>query len=216
MIKRIIILSLFMAASFAASADTIGFVVGAGSWSQDASGDLTSGSVTNSQPFTKGDSASMVWAVIEHPIPVLPNVRFATTPVDSSNDSGDSLKMDQTDLTLYYEILDNWVNLDLGLTGRKIDGTIKTSGSSDDFNATIPMVYARAQFDVPITGLSIGALVNTIGVFKDVSFYVSYETAIGLGLELGQRKQTIDLDDNNDVTSSLENSGTYFAAFYHF
>ena len=203
-----------MAVSLAANADTIGFVVGAGSWSQDASGDLGT-NVVSTTPFSKGDSATMVWAAVEHPVPLLPNVRFATTPVDSSNSSGDSLKMDQTDLTLYYEILDNWINLDLGLTGRKVDGKITASSVSDDFNVTIPMVYARAQFDVPITGLSVGALVNTVGVFKDVSFYVAYETGIGFGVELGQRKQTIDLDES-DVKSSLENSGTYLAAFYHF
>lgn len=213
MIKKTVIPCLLVMASFAVNADTLGFVVGGGSWTQDASGSLST-DVTGAG-FSDGDSATVFWAALEHPVPVLPNVRFATTPVDSSNGSGDSLSMDQTDLTLYYEVLDNWVNLDLGLTGREVDGKITASSVTDDFNVTIPMIYARAAFDVPVTGLTVGALINTIGVFKDVSYYVAYETGIGVGLEFGQRTQTIDLDES-DVTSSLKNSGTYFAAFYHF
>lgn len=214
MFKRISLSLVLMMMSYAASADTIGFVVGGGSWDQDADGSLGTDLVA-STTFTEGDSATMVWAAIEHPVPMLPNVRFAQVSVDSSNSSGDSLSVDQTDFTFYYEILDNWVNLDLGLTARTLDGSITVSSTPDSFDETIPMIYAKAAFDVPVTGLSVGVELNTIGVFEDISYYIAYETSVGFGVQVGQRIQTIDLDET-DVTSALENSGTYAAGFYHF
>lgn len=214
MLKRLGFFLALLMGSGVAGADVLGFVVGGGSWSQDADGTLGTDTVA-STTFSEGDSATMLWANLEHPVPMLPNARFATVPVDSTNTSGDKLSMDQTDVTLYYEVLDNWLNLDLGLTGRNLDGSIRKGATTDTFNETIPMIYAKAAFDVPVTGLSVGVELNTIGVFEDVTYYLAYETEVGFGLQLGQRTQQIDLDETS-VASSLENSGTYLAGFYHF
>ena len=85
----------------------------------------------------------------EHPIPLLPNVRLGFSKIADSGTSPEEintrelsrgvindkeifttlaqdvyteLNIDALDVTFYYEILDNWVNLDLGLTVRQMTG----------------------------------------------------------------------------------------------
>ena len=50
-----------------------------------------------------------------------PNVR-TEIPWDFGQHVATSISIDAYDATAYYEILDNWVNLDLGITIRKMDG----------------------------------------------------------------------------------------------
>lgn len=82
----------------------------------------------------------MFKAYIEHPVPLIPNVRLAYTPINYSgtgfgkdfnwgelniNGAIDTeLSMSMTDLTAYYELLDSDVELDVGLTLRYLSGNI--------------------------------------------------------------------------------------------
>ena len=92
------------------------------------------------------------YIAFEHPIPLLPNIRLGYSKIEDSGSSPSeinsrrydqiievndrdvivswdiaqnidtTLNIDALDLTLYYEILDNWVNLDFGLTVRQMTG----------------------------------------------------------------------------------------------
>ena len=73
-----------------------------------------------------------------------------------------AVEFEQTDITLYYELLDRVVSLDLGLNTRYVDSRMQTSGEisgseSADVSGWAPMLYAAVGGELPFTGLSLGA-----------------------------------------------------------
>jgi outer membrane protein len=214
MSKRWLLPLLFTLLPFGAHADTLGFVVGAGSWSQSASGTLAAPPVA-STTFTDGASSTIMWAAIEHPIPLVPNFKYVKLPVTASNAGGDSLTLNQTDMILYWEVLDNWISVDVGLNWKSIDGSITVAPTTQAFKPSIPLGYVKGAVEIPATNVTVGAEMSTLAGFTDMNYYVSYESSIGVGVELGQRTQTIVID-TSDVTSDITMGGTYMAVFYHF
>jgi outer membrane protein len=237
------------AASLTAHADTVfGIYTGAYSWKADYSGDINDTDADQTADLEdelglSDESNNVFYVAIEHPVPILPNVRVQHTELDSSstgrltNDftfddvdfaASEAIQTDldftHTDLTLYYEVLDNWVNLDLGLTARVFDGEIRIEGVGEvaqvDIDATIPMLYVATQFDLPLTGLSVGVSGNGIGysgsTLLDANGYVQYEFPFGLGLRGGYRTFTLDLEDVDDIDSDLTLDGYYAALTFHF
>lgn len=229
-----------------AIADAIDFRIAAGAWYQEVSGDVQfdfgESLDVDDLGFDK-ETKALLFASFEHPVPVLPNIAVAYTPVDfegtgflsadvggtTFNEVADSkLKFDQTDLTLYWKLLDNWVNLDLGLTGRYVDGEVDVVGQTTGqrervtYSGPIPLLYGDLAFDLPLTGLSIGATGQGIQ-YKDSSAYdvsgrISYEFAFGLGLLAGYRylKLDLDADDLDGVAIDADIKGPFGAAFFHF
>lgn len=245
-----------MVAPTIASADTIGFYVGAGNFDAEFSGTFKDADSTISREIDVDDdlgfdesSASYVYIAIEHPIPVLPNIKLARTELDqdgsstitetiefdgqtySANADIDStIDLSHTDVTLYYELLDNWVNLDLGLTIRQFDGEISITGvpqgstveetAQEDIDFPVPLLYVKAQFDLPLTGLYAAVDGNWIGysgnIFFDAVGKIGYETDIGFGVEAGLRSITLEIDEEDEVEADMDFSGLYLAAHYHF
>ena len=231
-------------------ADVVGFQIGADSWTPDYSGDIaldtssSDGTVIDFEDDLGFDDEthSIVWIKLEHPIPVVPNIKLMSSDLDAKSSStltrdityGDEtfsasadidtrFDMSNTDLTLYYELLDNWINLDAGLTIRQYDGqsTIKTSTTSatEDLDFAVPLLYLDARIDLPFSGFFIDSTLNSISVddnsISDVSVALGYESNFGLGARLGIR--TLDLEfDEDDVEADLEFDGTYLNVFYHF
>jgi len=109
-----------------------------------------------------GEQDGYVWAAFEHFVPIIPNIRVeAATVGDAGSASvqvfegvsvnGDAaVSLDTVDFILYYRLLDNWVNLDLGLTLRQLDGDFTLDTQSVSVSETIPMLYFALQFDLPI------------------------------------------------------------------
>jgi outer membrane protein len=133
-----------------------------------------------------------------------------------------------TDITLYYEILDNWVNLDLGLTARQFDGyvfaastTDSTASKKEKLDDVLPMLYGKAQFDLPLTGLSVGVEGNFVSYSGDkVTDYaakVSYlfDSVFDIGLEAGYRKLSLTVDDD-EIPTTVDIKGPYAAVIAHF
>jgi outer membrane protein len=205
MSKRWLLPLLLSLISFGAHADTLGFVVGAGSWGQSASS------------FNKGADSTFTWAAIEHPIPILPNFKYVNLPVSASNSSGDSLTLNQTDMIFYWEILDNWISVDAGLNLKSIDGniTIASPAASQSFKPMIPMAYVKGAVEIPATNVTVGAELSSLSGFTDTDLYVSYESSVGVGVQLGQRTQKIAVNIS-DFNSDLTLGGSYLAVFYHF
>jgi len=240
----------FCALGNTASADTIfGLHGSAHLWQPELGG--TIGQNTNAFDFSssfsggEGDSTSLLVAV-EHPIPLIPNLQLRNTPVtwsgSSDSASGTLLgtititgevdaEFDLTSLdgTLYYEVLDNWVSLDLGLTARRIDGFIAVSqeaGLSDRVNIdeVLPMGYAHARFDLPFTGLSVGARGNLLALgdntLTDIEAYVQLEfdliPLLDVGIQGGFRRLGLEIDDIDDFESDAVLDGAYIALTGHF
>jgi len=181
-------------------------------------------------------------AYIEHPLPVIPNIKLGYSTfghqgegsVDKSFQFGSSsfqlnsniktkLDLKMYDLTLYYEILDNWINADVGVNIKYIDGEIAVNGNdiisnllineSSDFQVPIPMIYAKLRLDVPTTDLSLQAEGNYISYdgnsFYDAEFGIRYTFSLGLGVEAGYKSMKLKLDDINDLSMDSEFSGAY-------
>ena len=244
-----------------AQADTIfGIYAGAARWTQEYSGEF--GSSDSDEVCVGGcnfnidlnddlgldeEKGDTLWIAIEHPIPVLPNLKIernelktsATNQLDRSITYGDEtytanttvatdFDLSHNDYVLYYEVLDNWVNLDIGIDIKQFDGSVSIrdvngviGAAEEKLDAPIPMLYLAARFDLPLTGLSFGAQgagISAAGAtLKDIRFNIAYEFAFGLGIEAGQRNMTIEIDeDEEDVFGDLEFKGNYIAATFHF
>ncbi len=243
--KKIAPVVAFSLLPLTASADFIGFAVGAAYWNPDPSGDIeyqNLGKNDFSDDLKLGDTQETVlWALIEHPVPLLPNVKLMRTPLQLEGKNGElkadfgsvqanipgvdsTIVLDQTDLILYYEVLDNWVTLDLGLDFKLVDGSaeVERNGqyTKESFSAPVPMLYANAQFELPFTNFSVGVEGALLSVgdnsVTDVTATVGYESDIGLGALLGLRNQSVVLEDADDVDLDFTVSGPFAAVYYHF
>lgn len=247
--KHLVAAGLLATLPMAAVADTLGFRVEVGQWNQSFEGDVQSGPDTIDIEDTLGldDESNNFYSVtLEHPIPILPNIRLSrtelevkeTTDVNASftfegitYSASDTVTTDadlsHTDATLYYEVLDNWVSLDVGLNIRQFDeGIIITSQSSGtaelDVDGVLPMLYAAVKFDLPLSGLYVSADASGIS-YQDSSIIdykvnIGYESSIGLGIEAGLRTFDIDYEDedDSDEKADLSIDGAYASLFYHF
>lgn len=233
------------------SAATIfGVKVGATVWNPEVDGSV--GQNTNafdlSGEFSDSNAdSSTVYISVEHFLPLIPNGLLKRTPINwtGSSDSASGtlggviplsgeidaeIDLDMTDLTLYYEVLDNWVSIDIGATARLLDGFIAaqevtvnnitaTPNASDriDVNAVIPMLYGHARFDLPFSGLAAGVRANVIGFdgnnLSDLEAYVHLEVdfvpLLDFGIEGGFRRLSLDIDDLDDWNSDATIEGAF-------
>ena len=213
--------------SSAAVADVLGVGANVSYWDSELTGKAGKNSdvvdVENDLDLS-GDTNANVEAYFEHPVPILPNVRLNYTRIEQSG-SGEissgfdvigsgvpvdsDLELTQFDATLYYEVLDNWVNLDAGLTLRSLDGelVVRERGaggqvSRTEIDGAVPLVYLAARFDLPFTGASVGAQGNAISYdgdsIYDFNAYGQYDLSV-LRLRAGYRQMGIDYEDGNDL-----------------
>lgn len=220
-----------------ANADVLGVGANVSYWDSDFSGEVVNkdSAVDIEKDLNlDSDSNANFTAFFEHPIPVLPNVRLNYTSISQSGrgeigpeefdeipvgaEVKSDLDIDQLDVTLYYEVLDNWVNLDLGLTARNFDGELVLRDtaiggrvSKTSVDAVVPMGYLAARFDLPFTGVSVGAEGNVISYsgdsLHDFNAYGQYEFAM-LQLRAGYRQMSIDYEDDDDKLD-VEMSGPF-------
>ncbi|WP_086480681.1 TIGR04219 family outer membrane beta-barrel protein [Oceanospirillum sanctuarii] len=245
MLKKLAPLSLVFAA-MGAQADTIGLHAGLGMWQPDLSGNFSSGSATNfdiEKDLGYSDTtANTFYVAVEHPIPVVPNLRIENTSL-SENSSGSitgtfngqayngsvksTVDLSHTDFTAYYEFLDGlaWLNLDAGLTIRQLNGEITIDSNSLDIDTPVPLFYGKAAVDLPFAPfpVSAGALVNYLSVggvtVSDQRFYIAAAAplaVVDLGAEVGYRNFGIELDDVGDLNADITASGLYASATVHF
>jgi len=245
--KPLLSLTVALTLATTVNADFIGAEVGYAVWNSSLTGDIKKG--TDSLDFEKdlgyGSSEvnSFMWAYIDHPVPLLPNLKIQKTNfVDDSTGSlnilknfagtslvsgatSTSLTLNQLDVIPYWRILDNWINLDIGFNVKAIDGNIEVKDKSNnianvDFSVVLPMLYGKARFDLPFSGLSAEADISYLGYggnkVSDIKAGVVYETDFGLGATLGYRQQKITLDDIDNTYGKLDAEGVYAGLFFHF
>ncbi|WP_456382641.1 TIGR04219 family outer membrane beta-barrel protein [Hydrogenimonas sp.] len=237
------------------SADTIGGEIAAGGWYHDPGGwikypndipdDQSRVDVDDDLNLDSGTDLYLR-AKLEHPVPILPNVRVAYVHTETEGDGridreftfGDETfsagtdihseaELDSYDATLYYELVDTVVDFDLGLTVRYFDGYVKISDRSDnagdrsDIDFVVPLLYGNFRWPMPfLEGLSIGAEGNWISydgsTLYDVQTDVRYVLSMGLGVEAGYRYQKIELDDVEDTDADIDIAGAYVGIVWDF
>lgn len=250
-LNKLFVASTILTASSMASADVIGVYAGAQKWNYDIDGYVSTGSdnVDLNDDFGYDDSDDNSYFVaLEHPIPVLPNIKIQQNNLEASalgtasqdytfgssfypegTATASSFDFSHIDYTLYYEILDNWVNLDLGVTGKQFDGHVDVALQATvgdilhervDFKGTVPMLYGKAQFDLPLTGFSVGTTMNigqtTDDKINDYTLYFGYEGETGFGFEVGYRNFTVEFDSFDDLSSDFTLDGYYASLNFHF
>lgn len=246
MLKQLLLAGSALALISTAHADVVGIRLGTYQWQQDYDGDIRSGGDRVDLHEDLGidnDDGNVVYFAVEHPLPLVPNLLLQRTNlavrnteqvrrnftfdsnVYTANESVSAdVDLSHTDATFYYELLDNVVSLDAGLTLRWFDEGIELHSASGlrgqvDIDAVLPMVYLAGRMNLPFTGLYVGAEANGIA-YRDASLFdarisIGYETRIGLGVELGYRTFDLDYDDDDDE-ANLTVDGAYGSLFYHF
>jgi outer membrane protein len=228
----------------------LGVFAGAYTWNQNYDGSIqdldtigggTNIDLENTLGFDDEDG-NVIYVALEHPVPVLPNIRLQQTEleIDSQNNAagtinfGDQtftvnvdadLDLSHTDATLYWQVLDNYVSLDLGLTARFFDGELnltETGGgtsANEKLEAVIPLIYTKARVDLPLSGLYAAVSGNFLGDgdnnFLDYEAKIGYESDFKLGVEAGFRSLKLDLDDVDDVEADITIDGLYLGLFFH-
>jgi len=218
-----------------ANADALGIYAGGGIWDHDPSGTFgTEGDASinaESDLAYSGESDTYFYAAFEHFVPLVPNVRVEVASMEHTGTAagltfngvsatGDSaISLDTTDAIAYWRLLDNWINFDFGLNVRQLEADFVVGPETVSVSETVPMLYVAAQVDLPFTGFSVGADINTISVsgvtYQDMRVRALYEMGV-IGLEAGLKSTTIELDDVDNVNADLEFEGVMFGAFLHF
>ncbi|SET31018.1 TIGR04219 family outer membrane beta-barrel protein [Thalassotalea agarivorans] len=212
--KKLLIASIAaMSLSGYAQADTIGFEVGLEYWAAKIGG--TSDGADFGDVFDDKNN-TLIYGALEHPVPIIPNVLLNLNQVNI----GSSADINFNDLILYYEVLDNWFELDLGVGARFYDGSF--AGIDSGLDPTMYIAYGKGQFNLPVTGLSAG-VAATLGSgdggdTSDVKAYLRWETSIGLGVSGGYRYLSNKIDVGSVISGDAEPdfSGLYLGAFFHF
>ncbi len=227
-----------------AAADTLSFTIGGGVWNETPEGginktiDTTSVDVKNDLFWTE-ESQGYIFATLEHPVPIIPNVRLMYIKMDHSGSGNTSFdfegttysgnvanefSIEQTDLLLYYEVLDNVVSLDLGLNVRLLDISYKIAddsgtNTSGSVSGAVPMIYALVGGSPwPDFILSAEANYMTLSgsTISDFTAKIAYTTNFFVGFEAGYRTQTIELDDVDDTNADLDFKGPFVGAYVKF
>ncbi len=230
-----------------ASAELV--IVNGNSWDYEVSGKIRdSGTITDeidldSDLFLKDDTETFLLAYIEHPVPILPNIRLGTSSLDI-NGSGTAtvalnyngttinanvaattkLNLDHTEIGLYWNVLDNVVGLDLGLNVKFFDGRVSitdgTTTASDVFDATVPMLYAGLQIELPY-GFQLAGDFSYLSFdgssFTDTIVRLRYTSDYLLGVEIGYRNFIIDYQDTSaNEYVNIDISGTFIGVHLAF
>lgn len=244
--RKLVLLSCFVFVN-PAFADILGARLSGGVFNYSVSGTVRDSNVTADTVDVKNtlgwkdDHGVMGYLYIEHPIPIIPNIRLGTTSLKlggtgtgTFNYNGQSfnntitsnLDLSHTELGLYYEVIDTVIDLDLGLNFKFFNGSINISDSlgtntSTKFDHTVPMLYGALTIPITGTGFKLAGDISTISynndTFTDYLVRVRYETDFMLGVELGYRSIHIDYQDTGaNEYAKLDMKGPYLMAHLSF
>lgn len=205
----------------------VGFGVDANYYNPTVSGDFsyTDNGATTSTSFADNTQDSyQIGAYFEHPIPVIPNVRIDYTP-DTTFSGTDSIAgknevaFKQLDGTLYYEILDNIVDLDVGITFKAIDGNLKGS-VNQDFSGVIPMGYLGTAVKIPMIPITIVGDVKYLGydgdAITDARIKAIWNIVAGVQAQAGLRYESIKIKSQDNVDADVTFKGPFIGVGYSF
>ena len=225
-----------------AEAEFIGLNISTSDWSSAPSNSYNS---TSSESIdliddldTEDPAQSSMTIILEHPITALPNIRYRGSQLDSDisndgeafisgNQGSSTFDLSHDDIVLYYQLLDNWVDLDLGVDVKRLDGEVSfdgTAGGTVSVDETIPLLYLSARFDLPFEGLYVGADINAnvidLGISEssaqDSTIMMGYESGSGLGIEGGFKYFSLDLDNVDAPDTDLEYDGIFLNGYVNF
>ncbi len=233
-----------------AKAEFIGLNIGASQWAPAVTGSFNSGNdgsieLVDDLDVDDPSQTSMV-LILEHPIRVLPNVKYQGFDLDSSgtstlstnidfngetftsgNEVTSNLDLSHDDIVFYYQLAAKRFDLNLGVDLKRFDGQVSLSGESTtsvDVEETIPLLYLSARYDLPNSGFFVGANINanfvdlglTDSDAQESTIMMGYETTDGLGISGGFKSFSLELDDVNTLDTDLEYDGLFLNGYINF
>lgn len=216
--KKALIASTLLLAG-AAQADILGVTAEVGQFSPDASFNGRLDTQTANADFN-GEDNTYYGIAFEHPVPLIPNVRLQNSTLEGYSPDVD-MKVDSTDYTLYYELLDGlaWLDLDLGISIRDLDIDARVNSSNTSESVVLPTGYLSAYFTIPTLPIQIGGEVKAISAgdssISDTTFKIKYQSPFIVGLEGGYRNANFDIDEGS-IDSELEFDGFFVGVFADF
>jgi len=240
---KILIMTFLLVMASAAKADFLGIYGGAGYWKSEFSGQILDDSVDLEDDLNLSDGEGyQLWIAFEHPIPVLPNIKIAHTNIKDngdgtltkefefqgviytvSQDVRTEVELTHTDLTLYYELIDVGMDLDIGVTARWLEAEVSIEGSRASGDIVVPALYGSAKVGLPFTGTYFAGDVNYIGYggdkLLDFTVKVGWETENFIfpefGIELGYRSYRAEID-YSQFNFDIEADGAFLNLTAHF
>lgn len=227
---KLSLLALGMGLSGLAQADVIGVKGDLSYWAYDGQANMAAQTAASDQDLERKGAAQLSLA-IEHPVPLIPNakIRYVNLKTQTENEVAGQpvydINMDHADFILYYEILDNIVNADVGVGATTLNGHVTTLAlSKTDIDKTVPVIYATAGAKLPFTGLSAKGevLYSNFNDAKitDAQAELQYNfidnLLVDVGLKAGYRILDIKLDDYEKNDLKFNFKGPYIGLDIHF
>lgn len=232
-------------------ASDFGVYAGWSYWQQAYSGDVNSvDSIVDidleSDLGFNDERGNVIYAAIEHPLPVLPNFKLQRTEMEITGDGrlqrdiefnnttfgvdeniSTDLDLSHTDITAYWQPLQNWVTLGIGFSVRIYDSKISIQSrtnanlrAKEELEQRLPLLYGKVLVEIPDSHFSVGAELQGFSYdgsnLIDAQLQVTYESVFGVGATLGWRSLQLDLEDIDDVDADIDISGAYIGITYHF
>ncbi|MBD3670322.1 MAG: TIGR04219 family outer membrane beta-barrel protein [Gammaproteobacteria bacterium] len=191
----------------------VGFGLEAGyaSWSQSATGSMGG---TNVGPTSS--SPGMLWLEAEHPVPLLPNLRYGSANM-SVGDATNGLNLATTDTVVYWNPWDTLFTIDFGLGVRSFVGDVTIAGLSSTLPGAIPVTYYNLAGKIPGLDLTVGyrytGLSGSGQGVTSTEMYVNYSFAFGLGVTAGMRDDAITFDSGG-TGIDISGGGMFIGVMY--
>ncbi len=217
------ILALCLGSVSVSAATILGFGAEADYYTPSASGDFDYKN-THTGFGNKDESAYQLGLFIEHPVPMIPNVRIDLTPKTSFRGTdgiggSNKVSLTQTDITPYYEVLDNVVEIDLGVSFKVLDATVDGT-VNESLNEVIPMGYLGIALTPPLSPLGIEGSVKYVGYsgdsLTDARIKLVWKIGAGLGAQAGYRYESLKISDHFDLNSDVTFKGPFVGFNYRF
>ena len=229
-VLKLSLLALGMGLSGLAQADVVGVKGDLSYWAYDGQANMAAQTAASDQDLERKGAAQLSLA-IEHPVPLIPNakIRYVNLKTQTENEVAGQpvydINMDHADFILYYEILDNIVNADVGVGATTLNGHVTTLAlSKTDIDKTVPVIYATAGAKLPFTGLSAKGEVlyskfndaKITDAQAELQYNFIDNLLVDVGLKAGYRILDIKLDDYEKNDLKFNFKGPYIGLDIHF
>jgi outer membrane protein len=177
---------------------------------------------------------------VEHPVPLVPNVRVAAAGISDEQDStltqqitynnqsfsrnsdvSSEYQLDYTEATLYYAPWKILAKPKIGITARRLDmkfaiqNSNGTNRQSVKATQTLPMIHAGVRADLPLTGFYVRGEADAVSYdgnsLTDATAALGWRSDFNLGLELGYRRMNLTLDDVSDIDADFKLGGPFLS-----
>jgi len=185
-------------------ANTVGLYLGGQIWQSEASGIFGEKNMLIDFNLKK-EQQNNYFVAIEHPFPLLPNVRISSTTLDTTGKTtltqefsfdGETFFIDAdvnvdasfnasyVDYTLYYQLFDNGLfSFDLGLTARDFDGAVTAIGETINI-ITTTHVEDHPGHTPDHTGTEVTSYYTPTGKIKTDEIFPMLYVATNISLSL--------------------------------